>query len=659
MSTDRTLLASAFDPLGLYLASAVLDLDAHKVRVQPVDPTAADSNSTIFVLEKEQRLQCLSWVSLGLSTSLKKQKKGKTSIESRAIAIGLTNGNTVLYSPTLNSVVATLTSPSGMGVANFHFSTYTGTGFTADFSGTIHEWDLSSFSLIRSFTIANDSGVRIVSTTNLNGKVHILAASESVYLTALETPVDVITTFPGHVSEIHTVLPISDSLFLTSAKDDRFINCYSLKSGSTSPEIILVASDPIWSVAHEKNDHGMDLCVAITDTGKMEIFNDPTKPPAKDISKLSKRNRHIMRSKKSNVVLTLSRPLDKNPSLESLPIQAVTISARQVIISWLEEAVIPFFDKLAWWKEDAEGLKSFGFTENVELVKERPNLKHTDHRLYGHDVAASKAYNEAHAVVISGDQYQDLSDDETDTQTLSEKLEALNKSTQQSNGLSGKSKKAMNAGTLTVVLTQALSSNDHTLLESVINNKDDWIIRNTIAKLSPSLVVTLLNRLSERIARNYNRQGALNVWIKWIMIIHGGYLNNYPSLTADLSTLHSTLNRRANTLDRLLELKGKVSLVLDSIQLKREILHGSTDRYDFEESDEDEVEYVEELDDAHLLEDDDISMSEGDEQLSSAPESDSESEDDEEQDNSVDSDEEEAVQLVGDQISIGSDKDEE
>lgn len=123
-------------------------------------------------------------------------------------------------------------------------------------------------------------------------------------------------------------------------------------------------------------------------------------------------------------------------------------------------------------------------------------------------------------------------------------------------------------------------------------------------RLKPSLSVILLERLAERIARQTHRQGALNVWVKWCIIIHGGYLISVPNLIKTLASLHSTLKSRATLLDRLLLLEAKLNCSLNKFETSavESIDTGDFANEEVVDDDEEELTYVEELDDANLME---------------------------------------------------------
>ncbi|ODV93774.1 hypothetical protein PACTADRAFT_45762 [Pachysolen tannophilus NRRL Y-2460] len=599
---DQPLVASSFDLTGSYLASSIVSLDSHKLRIQSIDPSSTNVLSNSFTLDKGLQIQHLKLINL----------------ETQFLSISLNNGNVLIYSPVQNDIIATLKSPFGVGIVYFHYSRITSTGFSIDLNGNIIEWDIINFIQIRNFKLEfndNNEPLSTLTTIIFKNKVHLLVGSYNVYLVDLTKPTEILINFPGHISTIHTLLKLANhDLFLTSAGGDRFINIYSLTTKKI--ENVLVAQSNVASISFDEFNKNQLLTV-VTEDGLIEVFKNPLATDKNIISNnnspskiISKKARIRTTSKNSDLQIKIQRPLNNNPLNEKLSINLSLVLKNKLIFTWLEDSNIPFFEKITWFEDN-----QFKISQDLILNKLKPsNLKISEHSLFGHDIASAKHYNEGNAIIQSGDNFKDLelSEDE-DEKTLAEKLESLPLSLQpqqQQNERSKKHQQRASTGTLTVILTQALKSNDHALLESVLGNKDETLIKRTIAKLSNEYVIPLLNRLSERIARNSNKQSVLNIWIKWLLVICGGFLSTYPNLTKNLNVLHSTLHRRSLTLNRLLELNGKIDMVLENLEIKKSIF--KIDNGEFiasgddanEDEEEDDVEYIEELDNNGILEDD-------------------------------------------------------
>lgn len=596
MASTGPLISAKFDPTNTYLASGVIALDTHQVRVQSINPSQSSLNSS-FNLDKSSRLTALSWISYN---------------ENQLIAIGLSKGSILVYSPLTNEIISELVTPTNLSIQDFHYSKLTQSGWSCDIGGNIHEWDLTSFKLLQTFAIndllESSENISKISTVLYEEKAHLLVGSHSVYLIEIQDR-QILKTFPAHVQPIDAIYPIpnNNDLFLTSAVDDRFINLYSISKQNT--KAVFVAQASILDMALGIKNENTSVLVMLTENGTLEIFNNPLSNDAAvsaNVHSKKKRRQQLstVQSRSSNASVKLARPQDeiKSGVDMSLSITAVSVNDDSILFSWLENANLLYFESIKWLNESGEEI----LTNSVTIEKSKPDLKTTSHSDYGHDIAASKHYNEGNAIVTDGSNFKDL-DNESDEnedeeeETLAEKLEKL--STDQKPKQANPNKRKLGSknapATLTIVLAQSLKSNDHSLLETVLSNRDPHVIQSTISRLDSSLAVILLDRLAERITRQTSRFDQLNYWLKWIIIIHGGVLTSFPNLNIKLSNLHAILSKKADTLPRLLELQGRLNMLYQQNDLKKEILRD--DFNDDSDNDESDVEYVEELEDAELL----------------------------------------------------------
>jgi U3 small nucleolar RNA-associated protein 5 len=144
---------------------------------------------------------------------------------------------------------------------------------------------------------------------------------------------------------------------------------------------------------------------------------------------------------------------------------------------------------------------------------------------------------------------------------------------------------------LGTVLTQALRTNDISLLESCLHTTDVNTIRATIQRLDSPLAGTLLQKLAERLHRKPGRAGSLMVWVQWTLVTHGGYLATQRNLIKKLAELNRVIDDRAKGLQNLLSLKGKLDMLEAQIELRRGM---QLQRRRLDEEDDDEgVIYVE------------------------------------------------------------------
>jgi U3 small nucleolar RNA-associated protein 5 len=144
---------------------------------------------------------------------------------------------------------------------------------------------------------------------------------------------------------------------------------------------------------------------------------------------------------------------------------------------------------------------------------------------------------------------------------------------------------------LGTVLTQALKTNDSSLLESCFHTADVSTIRATIQRLESPYAGTLLQKLADRLHRRPGRAGSLMVWVQWTLVSHGGYLATQPDLIKKLAELNKVIDERAKGLQSLLSLKGKLDMLEAQIELRKSM---QIQRRRLDEGEEDDgVIYVE------------------------------------------------------------------
>jgi U3 small nucleolar RNA-associated protein 5 len=159
-----------------------------------------------------------------------------------------------------------------------------------------------------------------------------------------------------------------------------------------------------------------------------------------------------------------------------------------------------------------------------------------------------------------------------------------------------------NASSLSTVLTQALNSSDEKLLQSCFNpSYDHQTIHNTLVRLSPPLIPSLLNYFNSVLSRKQKRVDSTLAWIREAVVIHGGYLVSQGQEVREvLIQLKGTLDRRGQTWERLVRLKGRLE-ILRAIKGQSTTAKGREPEVTWVEEDEDvepEVEDVRYLRDA-------------------------------------------------------------
>lgn len=537
-----------FDTRGLNLCCVSVELDKQRVFVVETDRAAAGDVEGLLLEHSSLRVCAVEFAALG---------------DVQCVLLALNNGEIWVYAPAANQVMAKMSTGNTFEIRDVAVGA-NGHCWCIDADDSVYRFELTGFTLQERFKIEGCDQLNRICVLDSQ---HLLLASHSVALVDW-TRKKVVRRYPGHISPILHLQVLTPQFFLTGALNDRFLNVYDVETATTRS--VLVLQSNVREVSHQG-----DSCVAATtEDGDVELFEDPLVP-----IKGNKRRAH--RSKQCTKRIHAQKPL-------------INVHATDVVqLVWLENVTWPRFAKLSWRQLPAD----------YELtLPEAPKVSaNKDAHLHPGETAAPANYKEGNARVTSGDNFRHVSDAIRDWENELAQLERLNEqpaieslADRMGQRPTGKRKTFTTPGTVTVILSQALQANDQSLLETALNNRDERMIRDTVGRLRPPLAVLLLERLAERIARQSHRQAQLNAWVKWCLIIHGGYLVTIPNLMSSLSSLHSTLKRRSILLPRLLVLETRIESTLNTLHQEDELQP--------EESDDEDVEYNEELDD-YLMED--------------------------------------------------------
>jgi len=325
----------------------------------------------------------------------------------------------------------------------------------------------------------------------------------------------------------------------------------------------------------------------------------------------------------------------------------------------------PVFEKIEFQNED-------GSLKEKELIMTRAPvtgfLMDEAAQTASNVKATKKAYNESAVTVVGAadfaiaapgmekDSDNEGSDDEErdaaelEGRTMEEKLQDLavedtaskKKSTKQSKNKYSTPK----ANSLQQMLIQALHSNDLQLLEACLTFNNVEVIRNTVRRLPTAYVIPFLTQVIHKFQQKPNRGEALLEWIKAVLLIHTAYLMTVPDLIKKLSNFYQTLDSRVSVFQKLLNLHGRLDLVMSQIEMRQqyEAEDTSNEASTVYVEDEDEEEDLEmDMEDDDDDEDDLVGDADGfeDEEGDDTDEEDLESEMSDDDDDEEDSEDEE------------------
>ncbi|TGZ79670.1 NUC189-domain-containing protein [Ascodesmis nigricans] len=591
-SQTAALTASAFSPPSFHLslfASVVLGLDAYRLRIHDTNTGRLKSE---HVFEAGVRVNSVSWVALPAqdrkSSKKRRRKEEEEEVKNAVVAVTTNKGTVVLYGAAEGAVEGVLEG-SHVGEVVAFIADKEGRGWSAGVDGKLVEWDLAKKTALRTITLPESTIRRIAVAGN-----NILCASSTIYAIDKEDSESNPPSFTANTTAIHTLIAATDGVkFLSAAETDRFINIFSLKENKQIGALVADSDIQTLSVHKGSND---EILAAVTTEGIIEVFKAPFELAASADSGVVTRKKKTQ-TKKSEAKIKVVRPSGN----QSVSIANVTVENEELVVCWLETGVNLSFEKIRWASPD-DGLLSLAGTIELTRAKTLSIGGVNGAAMNGVKDVSNMNVDASHTVVVAGDDLQDVgmedapaanvsdsedsdsgSDAETDSDskptaepTFADRFQALTVSATPRKDLTlqTKSSGALTAptpGALTSVLTQALKTNDSALLESCLASTNSRAIRDTVRKLPSPMAVTLLERLAERLARKPGRAGSLGEWVRWTLVAHGGYLVGLPDLVKRLSSLHQTLNNRANALPRLLALQGRLDMLQSQLELRSEM----------------------------------------------------------------------------------------
>ncbi|KAG7381278.1 Hsp90 cochaperone shq1 [Phytophthora pseudosyringae] len=123
------------------------------------------------------------------------------------------------------------------------------------------------------------------------------------------------------------------------------------------------------------------------------------------------------------------------------------------------------------------------------------------------------------------------------------------------------------ASSLASVLEQALQARDNALLEYCLRTRDVKVVAKTVARVSASRVLALLEVIVRKLERSPNRFARLCPWLRAVLLHHTAYLVAQPDLVPSLSALYQLLETRLQVHEQMQKLSGRLALVLGQIHV--------------------------------------------------------------------------------------------
>ncbi|EGZ15679.1 hypothetical protein PHYSODRAFT_505395 [Phytophthora sojae] len=568
------------------------------------------------------RYTCLAWTQANASTSSsKKSKKRSGASDLGLLALGTSNGSVVVWDLATGEVKHTLQADASSGaVQALAFNPQGSLLYSSSSDKHVLEWSVSSGSVERKFRVG--SGGASALAVSADGE--ILAAGGSALrtfdLASGKKSRKLVSGLSSAVTQLRFAAVedgIEASRFLFAATAGaRFVNMYDLQLAEHDAPALTFSlpssADGLFArasvgevVAKKKSKKSkknkkenaeeakpvVDLLVGATaSAGAMFLWTHKYQQ-MKDASELA----------------LASKPLSPTLSTEaSAGILLAELSTQEdqktEVLVARGSLVKPVFEKVSPMEENAPGqwkteLEFAEISDALLLKAERAEAatKNGSKRQKVEDATAEdekthvptlterRALANSMTVVDETTSFEELdgeADEEENELTLAERVEALRErvesdvtaalnraereaETPEDKARSGKP----DASSLASVLEQALQARDNALLEYCLRTRDAKTVVRTVARVSASRVLGLLEVIVRKLERSPNRFARLCPWLRAVLLHHTAYLVAQPDLVPSLSALYQLLETRLQVHEQMQKLAGRLTLVLGQIHV--------------------------------------------------------------------------------------------
>lgn len=104
------------------------------------------------------------------------------------------------------------------------------------------------------------------------------------------------------------------------------------------------------------------------------------------------------------------------------------------------------------------------------------------------------------------------------------------------------------------------------------------------AERGGDLAASLFEIVSKKVAADPSRKLSLSIWLKWILLTHGGYISKQERLAGSLRLLQSSLDGGMDMMAKLLALQGRLQLLKSQAELRN--TSGPVEHDDSEQDDD-------------------------------------------------------------------------
>ena len=539
-SSASVIAASAFCVDLSYLAVSLHSLAASHRHVHIYDysgtPSANDVVAVVsgrkllpkaeVTLPKDHTCKALRWISYGAGRRKRKREVGATDDQ---LAILLSSSQVLLYSVSEKTIIQTIDDGVNLKLCTVDFHEE-GSMWAMDGRGSVYRWALDHSRKYPPSTVLIGQSTEFTAMHSVSSDA-CLAASNTLYLVSQIDGNEQVSSLTVHKSAAHSIVRGGrQNLYFTAASSDRYVQIAQV----TEESKLQSAGALVCKMQVRKLIAGHHIVCAVSEGGKLEVFH------LEDEHKVS----HKVQTHKPSA----------HVSVVQGDIFDAVILHHDIIVSWVHRTEI---------HSARVPLSALNGDITVDLVKDAPAV-HTNGIEYDESeavVLAAETSNAPEATTMSFEEAFQLT---TPQQPPTKKKHGSSRPLHERITSAATTLTIPTSVTLTNLLTQAVRASDRDLLETCLKESTKDLILPTLQRLDTQFVLPFLEQLTERVAKSGRvevEHGGLGSWVQGVMLVHGSYLISDARAVPRLKALHAGLARHAETLPRLISLRGRLELL--------------------------------------------------------------------------------------------------
>lgn len=461
------------------------------------------------------------------SRCLHKRKSGKKialAVGSKVVVWNETKGQQECV---LSAVHTGLVNGTAWGPANTHL-------YSGSEDKHVVVWDTGTWECTHKWQ-ADRNGIKCICCHN--NRDLVVTAARSIKLWCSNS-YSLLKRFTGHATSVSSLLFIGDNLLLSSATDDRILNLWNMEAKGSGAIASFACEEEVAS-CYVTVSKDTVYAVALAQEGVVHIFKYPlTNQIAAPIS--------------AHSMLQFTSPSTQSDTPSPLPVLSACLTPDGITVAHTS-TIKPRIETVRW-SECKRG--------TVCLVRERVAgllLNGLGDRRGNQSPPQSvTVLGPGHMATYNG-HCKDMPTNQIATEApLSSRLQTA-EAAQASSG--ERKSRVATADSLSRLLAQAVQSGDKTLLEEPLKVRKEVIIRQTIRRLPVGLVVPLLKQLIHLLETSPGRGLELSLWVRHVLTQHSSYLMTQPQLVSTLSSFYQVLEARSSVYNKLCRIHGKLDLM--------------------------------------------------------------------------------------------------